>query len=127
MAYRQIANKNNPESYLYSGNPNISGKYITGSFFNRTLSERAEFVFSSSAMHWLSDASLKNPHYVCHQLETDTHRTIVVKDFSKKDWQTILNARAEELVPGGQAVLVNLAVNEEGDWITKNAMVEPSF
>jgi len=77
-------------------------------------SNSIDFGVSFTAMHWLSDfpSSLKGDQYMhaarCPEAPQPE------KDQASKDWKSILQARAKELVPGGRFVCVNFCKSADG-------------
>jgi len=73
-----------------------------------------DFGVSFTAMHWLSafPSSLRGEQYMHAARCPETPQPEKVQ--AAKDWKSILQARAKELVPGGRFVCVNFCVSEEG-------------
>lgn len=77
-------------------------------------SSSIDFGVSFTAMHWLSafPSSLRGNKYMhaarCPESPSPE------KEQAAKDWKSILQARAKELVPGGRFVCVNFCKNSDG-------------
>lgn len=100
-------------------NPYSLGKvFVEGcgvGFHNQCYaSESIDFGVSFTAMHWLSQfpSSLRGENYMHAARRPETPQP--EKAQAAKDWKSILQARAKELVPGGRFVCVNFCVSEDG-------------
>lgn len=89
-------------------------------------SNSIDFGVSFTAMHWLSSfpASLVATPYMHaaryqqqqqqQATDQDSCEQLPEKEQASLDWKRILQARANELVPGGRFVCVNFCVSKEG-------------
>jgi hypothetical protein len=81
-------------------------------FPNNTLS----LGFSATAMHWLSERPSLIADHV-HAMGANKHERELFRRQAIIDWQTILLARARELVSGGILVLANFCEDEQGRYL----------
>lgn len=103
--------------------------WATGTSFYKqcVTAESVDVAFSSTAMHWLTDAPCTIPdalHPAC------TKDPVVQAQFRKRgveDMATILQHRAAELKPGGWFVLTNFAVDADGQFLGKTASMKESM
>lgn len=81
--------------------------------------------FSATAMHWLRDKPCNVTGALHHTMITLPEEAEKFQKQAAKDWETILLSRAKELVAGGKMVFVQLAIDEEGQFVgtTKNIPV----
>lgn len=92
--------------------------FASGTSFYRQIlpSSSLSLGFSATAMHWLS----RLPGGIADAVQavgaTEAERA-VFKAQAMADWQTILLARAAELVPGGKLVLANFCEDEAGRYL----------
>jgi hypothetical protein len=102
-----------PGSYRH-GRPHVFAGAIGQSFYERLLPARhLAFGWSAFALHWLS--ALPKPlraHIwpICAAAD----EAGALAEVAALDWRMFLTNRAEELVPGGQLVLVVGALNQAG-------------
>ena len=90
--------------------PLVSGS----SFYLQAVpDETLDFIFSATAMHWLSSKPCNISNHV-HMVGANADELESFSAQARKDWQTILLCRAKELKPGGKMVLVNFCRNEHG-------------
>jgi hypothetical protein len=69
--------------------------------------------FSATAMHWLSRKPCDiTDHF--HAVGATGAELAAFTEQGRHDWETILLQRAQELVPGGRLVLVNMCKDEAG-------------
>jgi hypothetical protein len=105
------------------GNP-VDTPYGLGSVFTEACgvgfhnqcyaSNSIDFGVSFTAMHWLSafPSSLRGKEYM-HAARCP-EAPIAEKEQAAKDWSSILQARAKELVSGGRFVSANFCVSSDG-------------
>jgi len=102
-----------PDSYR-RGRDNVFSSVIGQSFYDRLLPAGSlTFGWSAFALHWMS--ALPQPvraHIWPALAEPDEQPALAA--VSARDWRNFLQARALELVPGGQLVLVLGAVDAAG-------------
>jgi hypothetical protein len=77
-------------------------------------SNSIDFGVSFTAMHWLSafPSSLRGDPFMHAARCAESPKP--EKEQAAKDWRSILQARAKELVPGGRFVCVNFCKNADG-------------
>ncbi|KAJ7378001.1 hypothetical protein OS493_025317 [Desmophyllum pertusum] len=87
--------------------------------------ESVNLGFSSTAMHWLRDKPCDITGALHHTMITVPEEAEKFKNQAAHDWETLLLARAKELVSDGRMVLVQLAIDKEGQFpgTTKNTPV----
>jgi len=73
-----------------------------------------DFGVSFTAMHWLSSITLSLQGKECMHSARCSEPPSTDKELANRDWVSILQARAKELVPGGRFVCVNFCVSKEG-------------
>jgi len=104
-----------PKSFLLDF-PNV---YVTAcgtSFFSQCLPPRSvNLAFSACALHWLHEKPCDITGALHHPMITIPEEAEVFKKQAAKDWETILLARAKELAPGGQMILVQPTFDENGE------------
>ncbi len=102
-----------PHSYL-RGRERAFASAIGRSFYERLLpADSLAIGWSSFALHWLS----ASPHPVRAHIWpvlAAPDEAASLAEVSARDWRSFLSHRAEELVPGGQLVLVIGAVDDTG-------------
>ena len=77
-----------------------------------------QFIYSATAMHWLaSPLEVKIKDAVHCAASKDSKVKEIIKKQAAKDWECNLLHRAKELAPGGQMVLVNLGMDEDGQYL----------
>ncbi len=75
-----------------------------------------DFVFSATAMHWLSGLPCNVTNHV-HMVGATGAEYDALSDQAKRDWQEILLCRSRELKPGGRMVLVNFCRDDQGRYL----------
>ncbi len=94
--------------------PNLYTFASGTSFYSQIFpDETLSLGFSATAMHWLSRSPGPIADHVQAVGATPEEREPYRRQ-SMTDWETILLARARELVPGGKLVLANFCVDEAG-------------
>ena len=96
---------------------NAYALFSGSSFYLQAVPDNSlDFVFSATAMHWLSNKPCEITTHV-HMVgaEGEEHRQFAEQ--AGNDWQTILLNRAKELKPGGSMVLVNFCRDEQGRYL----------
>ena len=89
-----------------------------GTGFHKQLmtSESLHLGFSATAMHYVSAKPMEIPNHV-HAARADVGSKAAFGEQAAIDWQNILLARAEELVPGGRFICLNFGIDEEGRYL----------
>jgi len=102
-----------PESYL-RGVQNVYGFAAGGSFYTRLFPERSiDLAWNSIAVHWLSSVPCEIPNHMWSPYAQGAVR----EQFRKRaadDWTSFLGARAAEMRPGAQLVVVASSADDEG-------------
>jgi len=83
--------------------------------------------FSATAMHCLSEKPCNITDGLHHTMIQDEDERELFRLQAAKDWETILINRASEIKPGGYLVVVQFAIDSEGQYLghtklTKNCM-----
>jgi len=87
------------------------------SFYTQAVpSNSLDFVFSATAMHWLSQKPCNISNHV-HMVGASGEEYAQFTEQAKIDWETILLHRANELRPGGKAVFANFCRDENGRYL----------
>ncbi|HEY8215903.1 MAG TPA: SAM-dependent methyltransferase [Acidimicrobiia bacterium] len=102
----------NPETYLRA--PDVYAFAAGRSFYERIFPGASVAVgWSAIAVHWLSSVPAPIPEHVyCAFAEGDARDALARR--SEADWAAFLGARAAELIPGGQIVVVGGAASDDG-------------
>lgn len=102
-----------PDSYL-KGRSHAFASAIGRSFYGRLFpAESLTFGWSSFALHWLSALpSAPGAHIWLNRAAPAEAKAPA--QVAAADWRAFLTCRAEELVPGGQLVLVIGALDDDG-------------
>ncbi|MGF1465002.1 MAG: SAM-dependent methyltransferase [Sandaracinaceae bacterium] len=77
----------------------------------------AQLIFSATAMHWLSARPRLIGDHTHANATGDGEARAAFAEVAQRDWRALLARRAEELAPGGEMVLVNLARDDEGRFL----------
>jgi hypothetical protein len=102
-----------PDSYL-RGRRQAFASAIGRSFYERLLPGGSlSFGWSSFALHWMSSLPLRLPTHIWAIAATEQEDRALAA-VSAADWRTFLRHRAEELLPGGQLVLIMGALDGSG-------------
>jgi hypothetical protein len=101
------------ESYR-RGRKNVFASAVGHSFYDRLLPARSlTFGWSAFALHWMSALPVALKDHIWPVLAAPDEAEALAK-VAAEDWRNFLTSRAEELVPGGQLVLVIGALDEKG-------------
>ncbi len=93
--------------------PLVSGS----SFYQQSVpDDYLDFVFSATAMHWLSAKPCNISAHV-HMVGASGKELEAFASQARQDWETILQYRARELKPGGKMVLVNFCRDRQGRYL----------
>lgn len=116
-----------PPSYLKE----FDGVYIaavgTGFYEQCVPSNTVDLAFSSTAMHWLTRRPCPLKKVLHHSMCKDSSELEPFKAQAARDWNTILEHRAAELAPGGQAVIVSFCIDQEGQCLGNTTNVKASM
>ena len=72
--------------------------------------------FSATAMHYVSEKPCQIKNHV-HMVGADLSEKKQFMAQAAKDWESILIARAKELLPGGRFVCMNFGIDEKGCYL----------
>lgn len=104
------------ESYL----PESSNVHVleSGSSFYLPIlpANSLHLGFSATAMHWLRGKPTDITDHV-HMVGASGAELATFRKQAANDWETILLERARELKPGGQLVLINFCIDEQGRYL----------
>jgi hypothetical protein len=101
-----------PDSYLHQ--PGVFAFAAGRSFYERIFPGASVTLgWSGIAVHWLSRVPEPVPDHVYCAFATGDARAALARQ-SAEDWRGFLTARAAELVPGGQVVVVGGAASDDG-------------
>ena len=101
------------DSYL-AGRPDVFAFVAGGSFYGQLLpAATVHLGWSAIAVHWLSSVPTTIPDHIWSNCAPpDIRRTFAAQ--SAEDWAQFLRHRADELVPGGQLVVLGGASDVDG-------------
>jgi hypothetical protein len=112
--FRTLAN--DPNSYL-RGNAAVFCSAIGRSFYEQILpSNSVTLAWSSWAVQWLSRVPAPIPDQVQVAYSQDPAARAAYAEQAAEDWRTFLSQRERELCPGGQLVVMTMALDEAGDF-----------
>ncbi len=87
------------------------------SFYTQAAPENSlDFVFSATAMHWLSQKPCNLSNHV-HMVGATGDEYAQFSEQARNDWETILLHRSRELRAGGKAVFANFCRDENGRYL----------
>ena len=128
--FQNVQNRNenkiqiNPNEYFTEQFDDIFVLISGTSFYEQCfLSNSVDFIFSSTAFHWISSIPCNIPNAL-HSAMLSTDDDIFQK-YSKQaasDWNTILFHRSNELKSNGKMVIVNFCVDEYGQYLGNTFM-----
>ncbi len=96
---------------------NVFPVFSGTSFYKQIVpSNTLHLGFSATAMHWLSAKPTNISNHV-HAVGAQGQELEVFQNHARRDWETILRHRANELRPGGHLVLVNFCRDEQGCYL----------
>jgi hypothetical protein len=78
--------------------------------------ESLDIGFSATAMHYLSEKPCTIDNHV-HMVGATGEPAKAFSDQAAQNWLDILLARAKELRPGGQLVMLNFGIDEQGRYL----------
>ncbi|XP_078379565.1 uncharacterized protein LOC144662597 isoform X2 [Oculina patagonica] len=95
--------------------PNVFVTACGTNFYDQCLPPQSvNLAFTATAMHWLRDKPRDVPGASMHIMAKDPETAEKLKKQAAEDWELLLLQRAKELVPGGRMILVELAIDKEG-------------
>lgn len=87
------------------------------SFYEQILPcDMLNLGFSATAMHWLSAKPTNISDHI-HMVGASGSELTQFREQARRDWQTILWHRAQELSSGGYLVLINFGIDEQGRYL----------
>ncbi len=106
-----------PDASPLAGEPNLY-TFASGTSFHRQIFPDGSltFGFSATAMHWLSARPGPIADHVQAVGATEPERSLY-REQARRDWETILLARARELEPSGRLVFANFCKDPEGRYL----------
>ncbi len=101
--------------------PDALGLMVPRSFYAPVAAPGSVHLgFSATAMHWLSEKPILLRTHTHANATPDVAARNAFAAVAQRDWRRILTRRAEELAPGGELVLVNLARDGDGRFLGRN-------
>jgi SAM dependent carboxyl methyltransferase len=105
-----------PNTYL-RGDPSVFFSAIGRSFYEQILpANSVTLAWSSWAVQWLSRVPAPIPDQVQVAYSQDPAARAAYAEQAAEDWRTFLRQRERELCPGGQLVVLTMALDEVGDF-----------
>jgi hypothetical protein len=105
-----------PDSYLRDDS-RVFPSAIGRSFYEQIMPDSSVTLgWSSWAVQWLSRVPALIPDQVQVACSRDAATRAVFSIQAARDWQLFLTRRAAELRPGGQLVILTMAVDDHGDF-----------
>ena len=128
--FNNVQNRNNnkiqldPNGYYTEQFDDIFVLVSGTSFYQQCfLPNSIDFIFSSTAMHWISSTPCNIPNALHSAMLP--HVDEIKQKYAKQatdDWNTILLHRSNELKYGGKMVIVNFCVDEHGQYLGNTFM-----
>lgn len=104
---------NSPDSYL-RGTENVYAFAAGGSFYVRLFPSRSiDLAWNSIAVHWLSSVPCEIPDHMWSPYAQGAVRE-AFRERAAQDWNDFLSARAAEMRPGAQIVVVASSADDRG-------------
>jgi hypothetical protein len=102
------------ETSYRRGRPNVFSAAIGRSFYEPLLPARSLTLgWSSIALHWMSHLPVPVADHIWISRGTPAEQAAIAA-VAAEDWRAFLGHRMRELVPGGQLVLIQGAIDETG-------------
>lgn len=102
-----------PASYL-NGASSVYAFAAAGSFYGRLFPERSlDLAWNSIAVHWLSGVPCEIPNHIWSPYAQGAVRE-QFRARAAQDWRNFLDARALEMMPGAQIVVVASSADDDG-------------
>ncbi|KAJ7331669.1 hypothetical protein OS493_019262 [Desmophyllum pertusum] len=106
-----------PKSYLLNF-PDVFVTTCGTNFYSQCFPpQTVNLAFSATSFHWFSRKPCDITGALHHSMITIPEEAEVFKKQAAKDWETILLNRAKELAPGSRMILVQLAIDKEGQYV----------
>lgn len=111
----RIVQGDNPNFHSYVlDHENVFTSASATSFYKPIFPpESVDFGFSATAMHWLSSMPCLVSEHI-HAVGARGEELAQLRTQAAQDWQTILLSRAQELKTGAPLLMVNLAIDDNG-------------
>ncbi len=89
--------------------------FASATSFHRPIVPPAtlDLGFSATASHYISETPCRIANHV-HMVGAEGATRAAYAEQGRRDWQSMLEIRARELVPGGRLVLLNFGIDEQG-------------
>ena len=112
-----------PASYFLNGSFNNIFVSLCGSSFYEQcfVADSLDFVFSSTAMHWLSSIPCSMSD-VLHSAMSEDDEKRKYAEQAALDWNVILKHRSNELKDYGQMVIINFCIDSNGQYLGNTFM-----
>jgi hypothetical protein len=105
-----------PDSYLHN-DPATFSSAVGRSFYSQILpSNTVHLGWSSWAILWLSQVPKPIPDHIHASFSADESVRAAYDRQAARDWHEFVAFRGRELCPGGRAVVMTMAVTEDGDF-----------
>ena len=112
---------NGPQTYMDGTVDNVYVLASGASFYEQCFAPGSiDFSFCATAMHWLTSVPCEIPDALHSACSTDAPTLAKFGEQAAKDWEHLLVQRAKELKPGGQFVVANFAIDEEGQFLGRS-------
>jgi indole-3-acetate O-methyltransferase len=112
---------NGPQTYMDGSVDNVYVLATGASFYEACFAPGSvDFSFCATAMHWLTAVPCQIPDAIHSACSTHPATLASFATQAAKDWEHILLRRAAELKSGGQFVVANFAIDEEGQFLGRS-------
>jgi len=119
---------NGPRTYMDGSIGNVYVLASGTSFYQQCFApESIDLGFCATAMHWLTSVPGSIPDALHSACSNDRATLAAFAEQAATDWQAILKLRAAELKTGGQLVVANFAIDDEGSFLGKSTRVGASM
>ena len=117
-----------PATYMDGSVGNIYVLASGASFYQQCFAPSSiDLGFCATAMHWLTSTPCEIPDALHSACTRDAPTAAAFAAQAATDWEAILLRRAAELKPGGQMVIANFAVDEQGQFLGTSGRVGASM
>ena len=117
-----------PQTYMDGSFGNVYVLATGASFYQPCFAPASiDFAFCATAMHWLTTVPARIPDAIHSACSTDAPTLAKFAAQAATDWEAILVRRAHELKPGGQFVVANFAICDDGHFLGKSGRVAESM
>ena len=105
-----------PDSYLH-GDPSTFTSAVGRSFYTQILpANTVNLGWSSWSILWLSSAPAPVPDHIHAAFSADDTVRSAHQRLAARDWHEFVAFRGRELCPGGRAVVMTMAITEDGEF-----------